>query len=248
MPPSLGQQGVWELAREFADLLYRAQFSSVVPFKTYEALRQALIGGEVDAAWGPPLICADVERHGGAVALRGIRDGEVSYRSVLVCRAHDAFELDAVASGSIRPRAVWVDRWSMGGYVLPRSHLRSIGIPTSMLRQEKLLGSYAACFEALLERDAELTATFVGPKGLEAVLGDSLRLFREIARTRATPNDAVVLAPGLSESRRSALVENLEKLLVIDRSRQLLAQAFSVDGFDRPPAGTYAPLLDLLED
>src|SRR5262245_32411504 len=38
LPPSLGQQPVFERARDFADVLYDARFTTVIPFKTYEAL------------------------------------------------------------------------------------------------------------------------------------------------------------------------------------------------------------------
>jgi len=247
LPPSLGQAPVWELAREFADVLYAARFATIVPFKSYEALQHALFASEVDAAWGPPLICARVEAAGGTVALRGVRQGAVTYRSVLLSRALDQFDLSMVGLGAFRPRAVWVDEWSMAGYVLPKAHLRALGIDaSSMLLTERTLGSYTACFDALLGWDADLTASFIGGEGLEAAWGTSMRRFRQLGVTDETPNDGIVLGPNLSPARVEALLHNLHNLLANEHSHRLLATAFSVDDFDRPPAQTYAPLLALL--
>ena len=58
VPPSLGKEPSFELAREFADVLYGAGFTSVTPYKSYEALQNDLLSGKTDAAWGPPVICA----------------------------------------------------------------------------------------------------------------------------------------------------------------------------------------------
>jgi len=249
LPPSLGQQPAWNLAREFADVLFRARFGSVIPFPTYDALEEALVSGKVDAAWGPPLICARIETAGGLVALRGVRAGAVTYRSALLCRARDQFDLATIGDGGFRPRAVWVSAWSMAGFVLPKAHLRGAGIDCkSMLLSEQMLGSYTACMDALLTWDADLTASFVGKQGLDAIWGaERMRRFRTLAFTDETPNDAVVLAANLAPERVAELTKNLDALLANERSQKLLAAAFSVDGFERPPANTYSPLLALRE-
>ena len=250
LPPSLGKEPVRELARQFADVLYGAGFDTIIPMKSYEALEKALLDGDVDAAWGPPIVCARVESAGGAIAMRAVRYGAVTYRSVLICRAHDDLDIKSLGSvGSRRPRAVWVDHWSMGGYILPRAHLRSKGVdPETALSEQRMLGSYEACFLEVLEGDADLTASFAGRRGLGYVelCGDRAFQLRTIAYTDQSPNDAVVLSPKIESARANALVAGVQTLLESARSKEILASTFDVDDFDLPPDDTYSPLLSLL--
>lgn len=239
---------MFERARDFADVLYDARFTTVIPFKTYEALEEALLAGEIDAAWGPPMICARVEDAGGAVAFRAIRGGSTVYRAALLARAQDRFELPTLAAGAFRPRAVWVDRWSMGGYLLPRAHLRAAGIDLgSMMLSEKTLGSYTACFDAVMRWEADLTATFVGSDGFEAHWGGRVKGLRAIAYTEDTPNDAIVLGRRASTDRMALVIGSLQQLLASRRAHDILTKVFEVDDFERPPRHTYAPLLRLLD-
>ena len=251
LPPSLGVQPVRELAREFADVLYAAGFSTVLPMKTYEALQAALIAGEIDAAWGPPIVCARVEAAGGAVGLRALRGGAATYRAALVSRANDVFDVTSLTAGVFRPRAVWVDRWSMAGYLLPRALLRAHGLDlAAALLGERLVGSYAACIDALLDFEADLTSTFISAvpgATLAQAWPDRAHRLKMIALSDASPNDGVVLSPALAPPRTQALLAGLDKLLANARSRGVLAASFKVDGFDRPPPATYAPLLALLD-
>lgn len=251
LPPSLGWEPVKELARRFADLLYAAGFDTVVPYKSYEGLEQALLSGEVDAAWGPPIVCARVESAGGPVAMRAVRYGSVTYRSVLICRAHDDLDLRELGQpGGRLVRAVWVDQWSMGGYILPRYHLRSRGIDLEeAFEEEQTLGSYEACFRELLEGDADLTASFASRRGLGYVeiCGDESFQLRTLAYTEECPNDGVILSPAIGEDRAARLRQGLQTLVSDPQKKQVLAAVFDVDDFDVPIPGTYSPLLSLLE-
>jgi ABC-type phosphate/phosphonate transport system substrate-binding protein len=250
LAPSLGIESVKELAREFADLLFDAGFTSVVPFRSYEELEHSLLDGEVDAAWGPPIVCARIEANGGSVPFRAVRDGTTSYRSVLLCRQNDTIEIAALGRpGSAKPRAVWVDEWSMGGYILPRHHLARAGVELEgAFAEERLAGSYEECFNAVLDGDADLTASWDGPRGAGYVeiCGNSASLFRTLGYTEASPNDALVVAPQLDRSRKDELEGGFRQLIHTPRSLEVLAAMFDVDGFDEPPAGSYGPLLELV--
>src|SRR5690349_3076871 len=250
LPPSLGLDPVKELARRFADVLYGAGFTTVVPMKTYELLEKALLSGEVDAAWGPPIVCARVERAGAHVALRAVRYGAVTYRSVLICRSNDPLDLRQLGNPGAAPvRAVWVDRWSMGGYILPRHHLRAKGIDFKQaFLEETTVGSYEACFQEVLAGDADLTASFANRRGLGYVELCQDRAFelRTLAYTDESPNDGVVLSPRLDHVAATTLFSGLSRLISHPASLAVLASTFDVDGFDRPPPGSYAPLLSLL--
>jgi ABC-type phosphate/phosphonate transport system substrate-binding protein len=248
LPPSLGKGPVFEMAREFADVLFAARFTSVVPYKSYEALQKALFDGEIDAAWGPPVICARVEAAGGVIAQRAVRRGSTTYRSALVNRKQDRWDLNVVKTGGFRPRAVWVDEWSMGGYLLARALLKKEGIDLqAQLLNERWLGSYTACFESLGEYDGDITASFVGSTGgLETIWGSKTERLQILALSDESPNDGIVLAPKLDENRILHLRDNIQQLLDNRNAHKVLCSQFSVEDFDIPPQGTYAPLLDVV--
>ena len=236
------------MAREFADVLFAARFTTVVPYKSYEALQRGLFEGEVDAAWGPPVICARVEAGGGVVAHRAIRRGATTYRSALVNRKQDRWDLSVIKTGGFRPRAVWCDEWSMGGYLLARALLRKEGIDLeTQLLNQRWLGSYTACFDSLSEYDGDITASFVGTAGgLESIWGPKVDRLQILALSDESPNDGIVVAPKLDEQRVLRIRDNLVQLLDNHNAHKVLCAQFSVEGFDIPPRNTYAPLLDLV--
>jgi phosphonate transport system substrate-binding protein len=246
LPPSLGKDPQWEMARELAAVLYDAGFTLVVPFKTYKELQQALLAGEVHAAWGPPLLCSHVEAAGGTVALRAVRDGAVTYRSAIVGRARDGFSLETLTSGGFRPRVAWVDEASVAGYLLPRACLRARGIDfRSAFLEERMLGSYNACIDALIGYESDLSALFVGQRGLEHSWGERALRLKTLALTDETPNDGVVVSGTLSSDRAGHLIQSLERMIASDHARRVIMTAFNVDDFDHPVKGTYAPVLAL---
>ena len=244
LPPSLGTDPVWALAREFADLLYDVGFSTVVPYKSYQALQAAVLSGEVDAAWGPPLTCARVEASGGKVALRAIRSGSTTYRAALVSRKQDTFEIATLGQGSFRPRVAWVDESSVGGYLMPRAYLRDKGVDlAAAFLNQRLLGSYSACIDALLEFESDLTALFVRSGGIAETWKERANRLRVLGVTEESPNDGVVISPATSEERREALINGLDHILGRPSSRKVLETMFTTEGFDVPPRGTYDPIL-----
>lgn len=249
LPPSLGTRKVRTLARQFADVLYEAGFSTVVPVSTYEALERSLLNGEVHAAWGPPLICARVEAAGGVVALRSLRQGTATYRSALVCRAHDTLTLEAIGkSESRRLRAVWVDEHSMGGYLLPRHHLRSAGIDLdTALESECFLSSYKACFEAIIDCEADITASYANAHSIgyiEICKADAPHL-RTFSDSAECPNDGVIVSPHAIGA-DFGISDRLAKLLAQPERRAIFCSSLGVDDMEAPPPGSYSTLLELL--
>lgn len=250
LPPSLGVDPVKELARRFADVLYGAGFSTVLPMRTYEQLERALQEGEVDAAWAPPIVCARVESLGGEVALRAVRYGAVTYRSVLICRTSDSLDLRHLGpEGGRMVRAAWVDPHSMAGYILPRHYLRARGIEVAhAFAEERLLGSYAACFEAVLRGEADIAASFANRRGLgyQELCRERAFDLRTLGYTDECPNDGVALSPRLDQDQAGGLMAGLHRLISHPSSLSVLTSTFDVDGFDRPPTSSYSPLLSLL--
>ncbi len=249
LPPSLGSDNVRTLAREFAAVLYEAGFETVVPLSSYELLERGLLSGEVHAAWGPPMVCAQVEKAGGRVALRAIRNGSISYRSALVCRAHDDLAMEEIGQLGLRKlRAVWVDKYSMGGYVLPRHHLRSQGIDLeAAFESETLLGSYEACFDAVMECDADITASYANARGLGYVqlCAGSAHQLRTVSYTSECSNDGIVVSPEAVASSVDVFAR-LKALMQDPAKHAIICGALEVDDLDPPPANSYRDLLGLL--
>lgn len=244
----MGTDNVRTLAREFAAVLYEAGFATVVPVSSYELLERGLLSGDMHAAWGPPMICARVEAAGGVVALRAVRNGSVSYRSALVCRAHDDLALDEIGQlGLRRLRAVWVDKHSMGGYMLARHHLLSQGINLAdAFESEELLGSYEACFEAVMDCNADITASYANARGLGYVeiCGETAYQLRTIAYTGECSNDGVIVSPAATDASLD-VIGRLGELMKNPAHRAVFCAAFNVDDLAPPPADAYRDLLNL---
>lgn len=249
LPPSLGTENVRTLAREFAAVLYDVGFSTVVPMASYELLERSLLNNDVDAAWGPPMVCAKLENVGGLVLFRGVRHGGSSYRSALVCRSHDDLTVDGIGiEGGRKLRAVWVDEHSMAGYIMPRHFLRSQGADlTKAFYSEEALGSYQACFEAIIEGDADISASYANARGVGYVelCADQAFNLRTIAYTSECSNDGVVLSPKASQ--KAKIIDRLRKLVDDPNTGAIFAKALEVDSFEEPPAGSYAALVSLLK-
>lgn len=237
LPPSLGTGHAKELAKEFAMVLYEAGFETILPCATYQQLASALIEGEVDVAWTPPLICAEVEEMGGKALLQAVRQMSTTYRSALVCRATDSIDLENLKSlGSRQVRVAWVDKRSMGGYLLPRRHLAQMGIDAgSIFEKEIYAGSYSACLNLLLDCEVDVTASFANARGLgyAELLPDEAHHIRTFAYTPECPNDALVWSPK-SVHEPAAIKVGIEELMKHPSHRKTLAKALEVDALIAP--------------
>jgi len=137
----------------------------------------------------------------------------------------------------------------MGGCILPRYYLRSRGLELDrVLSEEKLLGSYDACFRAVLDGEADLTSSYATRRGLGYIdlCGERAVELRALAYTDESPNDGVALSPTLRRDEAESLRRTLIEILTTERAGDLLSSGFDVNGFDQPPPGTYSALLSLL--
>ncbi len=126
VPASLGQGMAGERAKKLESFLTAAlrRPTQVVVPPTYEALAKELLSGRIEAAWAPPFVCARIEAMGVRVLVRGVRMGTSSYRGALLAKAGSTLTLDTLKGKT----AVWSDRDSVGGYLLPLALLRSKGM------------------------------------------------------------------------------------------------------------------------
>jgi ABC-type phosphate/phosphonate transport system substrate-binding protein len=135
----------------------------------------------------------------------------------------------------------------MAGYVLPRHLLGAHDAEryASVVQSERNLGSYSACFEALLKGEADLTASYANARGIGymSLCGEDARWLKTLAYTGDCPNDGIVLSPRLGRSEAVQLAADLGRLFSSSSMLSLLPRMFEVTGFDVPPAGTYRSLL-----
>lgn len=237
LPPSLGTSSIRQVAFRIADVLSEVGFETVAPAASYGQLADWLASGEVDAAWAPPGVCARVLDAGGRVPLRAVRFGATSYRSALLCCTDRSVDLKRLGASITPLRAAWVDPFSAAGCLVPRRYLHDRGAELD----EHFLGSYRACFDALLSGEADVAATFVGARGSGHVdlCGTRACELRVLAWTDEIPNDGVAISPALPEEVAAEVEAALDDAFIGAAGR--LAPAFDADRFDIPPASAYAP-------
>lgn len=208
MPPSLGPVKASTLSLQLGPWLRKLLAPEVKVemhvAESYAALTEDFRAGRVDAAWAPPLVCAQVEADGGRRLVQFERGGSTTFRSAFVCRADHPVSLDALNHVSV----AWVARESTSGYLLPRQHLEKQGVELSTAFGDEIFaGSFAAALEALIAGKVQLTTVFASPanaafarSGLDS-LPPSLRSQLEvIGYSEEAPNDGIVASATMPEA------------------------------------------------
>ncbi len=129
-------------------------------YPSYAELLKNALEGRVDVVWAPPLVAIELEDQGvaqPAVVVR--RSARAGYYSALFCLASASYQRVEELS---KLRAAWVSKESASGYVVPRWHLRSLGVRLAdAFRSEEFYGSHEATTDAILEKRADVGATHV---------------------------------------------------------------------------------------
>ena len=215
----------------------------------YQTLRSAIIEGQVDLAWAPPIVCAAVQRSSLAI-LKATRGGRSAYRSALVVRKGEATSVEDLRGA----RAAWVDHLSTGGYLLPTAHLRNLGYdPDDLLSDQFFVGSYGRALRGVLDREADLTAIYVHNATHEAAQISLRELVRQdSARLSALDFTAEAPSDGLVIVDRPA---HTDSHLVLDQIRQLtsggqhtlLLTIFDAEALEQADIGEYDSLLEAVQ-
>jgi len=211
---------------------------------SYEQLARELLSGKVDAAWAPPFVCARIEAMGVRVLVRGVRNGASVYRAALVTKQNSNVTLDTLKGTT----AVWSDRDSVGGYLLPMAWLRDKGLdPARTFHQQDFAGNYRAALEAVFNGKADVTSVFApaGPgdeTGIGEVWPEQKAGFKVLGFTDEAPNDGVAVAMGV----QAAVVSDIEKTLLslggTDVGQSILKDCFHAEKFELAPRMGYRAL------
>ncbi len=251
LPPSLGSEVARERAEQLVTFIGQALGGGVEVgvgvASSYEALAKDLLAGRADAVWAPPFVCARVEAMGVRVLARGVRRGRSSYRAALVGRAGEGLTLEGLEGKKV----AWVDRDSVGGYLLPVAYLKAQGLePGRLFSSQQFTGSYRAALEAVREGTADVASVFCAPEstgstyadGVEVVLEGQGSQFEVVAYSEEAPNDGVPVGMAVAPE----LVWRLERVLLglheSEEGQRLLKELFKAERFEPAPRMGYRAL------
>jgi serine/threonine protein kinase/ABC-type phosphate/phosphonate transport system substrate-binding protein len=214
----------------------------VLRFGGYDELLEALRERRIEAAWTSPVAFV---RASAARLARGslsvLRGGQTSYVSVLLGHRDRVATLDA---RTVRgKRAAWVDRWSAGGYLMPRRILRERGLdPNTLLRAQASVMSYEAVLDCLRAGTADLGGIFGwrNPDGSVWHLGAKDTSLAVLAVSDPIPSDVLAMRADLPEDVGDVIAGAFARARPEDPSSRSLLAALSADGFARFDPSRYA--------
>jgi phosphonate transport system substrate-binding protein len=248
LPSSLGDAEArsHEVAAYFKAVLQKDV--EVVATPSYEQLARELLAGKIDAAWAPPFVCARIEAMGVRVLVRGVRSGASVYRAALICKRESHRTLETLTGAT----AVWSDRDSIGGFLLPMALLREKGLdPSKTFQKQEFVGNYRAAMEAVFGGKAEVTSVFAPSAkvagaaeltGAQEIWPEQAQAFRVLAWTDEAPNDGVAVSMSASTSTVSDLEKTLLSMHQSPEGLKVLADCFHAEKFEVAPRMGYRAL------
>jgi ABC-type phosphate/phosphonate transport system substrate-binding protein len=204
---------------------------------SYDQLVHALSAGDA-VGWTPPLVATRLldERAGAPLVAVG-RRGMTSYYAAFVVRRESAFASLADLRGTT---VGWVSALSAAGYVVPRLHLRALGMePDALFARQLLLGSHARVREALAAGtvDVAVTHATLRVRTGEVELTGSPADLRVIAAVGPIPGDVIFAGRAVPLRVRESLRGALLAMQVPPGGA--LAAHMKVERFEVPMLGHY---------
>jgi phosphate/phosphite/phosphonate ABC transporter binding protein len=233
--------------------LARAELA-VYEAESYEDLARAMVVGEVDFAWLPPLAFVALERRGTVEPLVSAqRGGDTAFYSALIVARDSELQAPEDLAGA---RAAWVDRYSASGYVVPRVGLAAVGVdPRVAFAEERFWHSHEAVVRAVVAGRADFGATFAGVgKNGEITRGSWMDVpgadeaVRVLVRFGAIPGDVVAARTSLYDRKRETLTQSLLAISSQEEHRLVLHDAFGIDQMRPFSSAGYDSLRRLAEE
>jgi phosphonate transport system substrate-binding protein len=233
----------------FCEIVSEGAGIAIVPrvFADYHSLMQAVVDGEAEAAWLPPVLALRAAIEGTATPLaHPSRGASNAYSSALFSGAQSGIANPADLRGV---RVAWVDPASASGYLIMRAWLLSQRIdPAVAFREEQFVGTHDGVVECVLRGDADVGATYahVDPHThvvFAAAWGRSP--MQVIALAGPIPSDVIAASTRLPEH----LLARLQSSLVHNEDRRFAYTCkalFDAQGFAPANPAHSAPLRELL--
>ncbi|UJR84066.1 phosphate/phosphite/phosphonate ABC transporter substrate-binding protein [Sandaracinus amylolyticus] len=218
--------------------------------ESYADLEAAVVGKQAHLVWAPPLVCARIQPHAWAT-FKLARRGRSTYRTAILALRG---KVDLERARGLR--AAWVDRSSLGGYLLAREHIRKTRASyDAVVREEVFLGSQPEAIAAVLDGKADITAVAVSDDSISAlhagistyVSESRVPMLESIAVTGEVPTDALVVTHALERESADDIVERLFGATA-GRGPSALRLAMEAEGFERASPSEYAEVLRLVHE
>ncbi len=249
-PPSLGQVTASARAELLSDWLGTRLGDWVVVevASDYDDLRQRIVRAEVDLAWAPPTICAQVSPKVRKI-FKSVRGGSSVYRAAIIARA-GAFESISDLSGA---RAAWVDELSTGGHLLAKARLKAANIPADALASETFYGSYGAVVRAVLEGKADFGSVYVRTPTEASVMATitsfvgraNAERIEAVAFTQGAPSDGLVVTERSNAGGNVVDLVALTQMVSKPSGTSMLLSLLDADHLELAAAGEYSALAQL---
>jgi phosphate/phosphite/phosphonate ABC transporter binding protein len=244
--PAMGAGTAREASERLAGSLTAALGREVRPLVVadYRGLVDALVGGDVDLAWMPPVaFVSALERGaGGLVALR--RAGRATYESAIIVRDDATIgALEELGEASL----AWVEPTSAAGYLFGLALLcRALGHPPR--GTQHFHGSHRGVCNAVLRGWASAGATYASRAADGAMvssawqehLGDEAAAIRALAFSPPIPGDTIAFRPELPSALAEELVTGIERWAASTAGAAILAEVCRADGVERVDLAAYA--------
>jgi len=234
-------------SHDLAEALSKALGMRVRPLFAphYPALLEALHAGDAHAVWLPPLLaCRALASEQIEPVALPVRAGAASYFGALFAASDSMLRKPEDLRGM---RAAWVDRHSAAGYVVPRAHLRRLGIdPATAFAEERFVGTHDQVAQAVLSGSADVGATYVNEDDQGVVhAGWGRAPVTVLALAGPIPSDVFATRTGTDP----LLVARLGELLTRDGDkavREAACELFEADDFLAPSPEHFEAIGDLL--
>lgn len=238
-PPSLGMPKANARAELVAASLSHALAMDVRVnvARDYDELVRTATSAEADVVWAPAGVCAQLSSVSRAV-FQVVRQGLTFYRSALVVRANSSLTMDRLWSARAL-RAAWVDRHSLGGYLLAMEMFRRRAVdPLSLFSEQKFMGSHPEALAAVTDGRADIAAVTAwsgDPKDVRTALsmhvGPLESRLSVLAVTDEAPTDALVILRSVDDSAALAFEELLDTDVHPAKKRTMLTSAMGAERY-----------------
>ncbi|MBX3229453.1 MAG: phosphate/phosphite/phosphonate ABC transporter substrate-binding protein [Labilithrix sp.] len=210
-------------------------------------LADSVESGDVALAWLPPIMSIELETRGITTVLAiPARNGTTTYHSALIVRKGGPRSIAELRGR----RAVWVQRDSAAGYIVPRMNLASQGIDVlRYFMREMFVHSHPGVIDAVVSGEADVGATYCHVEaGTSRVIrgawvddaGRPLRPIEVLSTFGPIPNDALVCSNDLSATARAGLARAI--LDASPRVRDLFTKLLGSGDFRVPSAAHFDSL------
>jgi ABC-type phosphate/phosphonate transport system substrate-binding protein len=252
-PPSLGRAKAAARAELLAPALTLAlgEPVEIVMATDYLDLEERALSGSAEIVWAPAGVCARIA-HTARAIFKVVRGGSSTYRGALVARGGAGISL----ANGMRLRAAWVDRRSVGGYLLIRAHLLARGSnPDVVFAEQRFVGSHPAVIEAILHGEADVGAVTVpspdeksAREAIASYVGPSANRLELVTITDEAPTDAMVLTRALTTARAAEISASLVPSGLDLRPLPALLGVMQADTLIRARPGEYDAVLRLVRE